>query len=407
MNRRILIGTVLVMGLLLTTAGTALAQGPVPEGLVLWNKLGSDDEVQNSEVCPGFGISPVVDYVDGYCGSALATTNECAYLSMSPDDFFPADKTQGTVEAWIQKRMLKFIPYQDPLVGIFGHHPYGFNYCGGGGYESIAAFWSDGFTGGGGIHFQFRDSNSTWHVTNDLAWDDVPVGQWVHVAFVWDLDGIGGTSDKLRIYRDGVVVAANADDIPIPGVWPDTDAVRILGHHAYYRFGQPTAYLDNIMVWDYAITDFSHRSCEPKIEVSIDIKPGSDPNSINLKSKGVVPVAVLTTDNFDASTVDPATVLFAGAQPVRWTLEDVDGDGDEDLLFHFRTQELNLTSDSTEATLTGKTLDGVWAIEGTDAVNIVQDDDGEEDSRDERDEDDRDDDDDDGDEDDRDERDED
>jgi hypothetical protein len=108
----------------------------------------------------------------------------------------------------------------------------------------------------------------------------------------------------------------------------------------------------------------------PVVEVEIDIKPGSDPNSINLGSKGVVPVAVLTTDDFDASTVDPDTVLFAGAQPVRWTLEDVDGDGDLDLLFHFKTQELDLDEDSTEATLTGETSDEMQ-IEGTDMVNIV------------------------------------
>ena len=111
----------------------------------------------------------------------------------------------------------------------------------------------------------------------------------------------------------------------------------------------------------------------PVIEVDIDIKPCSDPNSINLGSKGMVPVAVLTTDDFDASDVDPDTVLFADAAPVRWTLEDVDGDGDMDLLFHFKTQELNLTGNSTEATLTGETFDGVQ-IEGTDTVNIVPED---------------------------------
>jgi hypothetical protein len=108
----------------------------------------------------------------------------------------------------------------------------------------------------------------------------------------------------------------------------------------------------------------------PVVEISIDIKPGSDPNSINLKSKGVVPVAVLTTDGFDASNVDPATVLFAGAAPLHWTMEDVDGDGDVDLLFHFKTQELELDADSTDATLTGDTMDGKH-IEGTDLVNIV------------------------------------
>jgi len=112
-------------------------------------------------------------------------------------------------------------------------------------------------------------------------------------------------------------------------------------------------------------------STEPgTAQVEIDIKPGSDPNSINLKSKGVVPVAVLTADDFDASTVDPSTVEFAGASPVRWTMEDVDGDGDLDLILHFKTQELGLTEDSTDSTLTGKTYDGelLW---GTDTVNIV------------------------------------
>ncbi|UCC63457.1 MAG: hypothetical protein JSV36_22490 [Anaerolineae bacterium] len=108
----------------------------------------------------------------------------------------------------------------------------------------------------------------------------------------------------------------------------------------------------------------------PVVKVEIDVKPGSYPNSINLGSMGVVPVAVLTTDDFDASTVDPATVTFAGASPLRWTTEDVDSDGDLDLLFHFRTQELSLDGSSTVATLTGTTFGG-QAIQGTDTVNIV------------------------------------
>jgi len=109
----------------------------------------------------------------------------------------------------------------------------------------------------------------------------------------------------------------------------------------------------------------------PCFERPIDIKPGSYPNSINLGSKGLVPVAVLTTDDFDASTIDPVTVHFGGATPVRWTMEDVDGDGDTDLLFHFKAQELvDLNEESTEAFLTGYTHYGEF-IWGTDTVNIV------------------------------------
>jgi hypothetical protein len=104
--------------------------------------------------------------------------------------------------------------------------------------------------------------------------------------------------------------------------------------------------------------------------VGIDIKPGSYPNSINLGSQGVVPVAVLTSTVFDALTVDPVTVLFAGASPLRWVGEDVDFDGDVDLLLHFRTQELQLDENSVKAPLTGSTLGG-QTIEGIDTVTIV------------------------------------
>lgn len=51
-------------------------------------------------------------------------------------------------------------------------------------------------------------------------------------------------------------------------------------------------------------------------------------------------------------------------------MEDVDGDGDLDMLFHFEPQELNLTASSNEAMLTGKTTAGT-PIYGTDTVNIV------------------------------------
>jgi len=106
-------------------------------------------------------------------------------------------------------------------------------------------------------------------------------------------------------------------------------------------------------------------------EIQIDIKPGGNPNNINLKSKGVVPVAVLTTDGFDAGNIDPTTVKFAGAAPVRWRLCDVDDDGDLDMLYHFKTQELKgLDENSTEANLTGETTDGK-VIHGTDEVRIV------------------------------------
>jgi hypothetical protein len=78
---------------------------------------------------------------------------------------------------------------------------------------------------------------------------------------------------------------------------------------------------------------------DPVISVEIDIKPGSDPNSLNLASQGLLAVALLTTDTFDASSVNTSSVVFAGAHAVHSALEDVDGDGDLDHVFHFRIED--------------------------------------------------------------------
>ena len=109
--------------------------------------------------------------------------------------------------------------------------------------------------------------------------------------------------------------------------------------------------------------------------VVIDIKPGSDPNSIDLKSKKEIPVAILTTGSFYALEADPLSVQFGpdgATEPHgRAHVKDVDGDGDSDMVLHFNTQDTGIQCDDTEATLTGKTFGGD-AFTGTDAVNIVK-----------------------------------
>ena len=59
------------------------------------------------------------------------------------------------------------------------------------------------------------------------------------------------------------------------------------------------------------------------IEVAVDIRPGSCPNPLNCKSKGVLPVAILGTSALDVTTIDPVTVRLAGVPPLRFDLEDV------------------------------------------------------------------------------------
>ena len=106
------------------------------------------------------------------------------------------------------------------------------------------------------------------------------------------------------------------------------------------------------------------------IIIDIDIIPGSYPNSINISPKGQVSVAILTTDDFDAYDVDLISCDFAGAYPLRWKMEDIDKDGDHDMLLYFLAEELELAKDATTATLTGETFEGIDII-GTDSIDIL------------------------------------
>ena len=125
-----------------------------------------------------------------------------------------------------------------------------------------------------------------------------------------------------------------------------------------------------------------------KIPVLIDVKPGESASSLNLASNGMTAVVLYSTSDFDARSVDIGSVVFAGAAAVRSSFEDVDGDGDLDAVFYFRTQDTNLKAlytdlllennadgvlDSTrqlaKLSLTGKTTDNLdWV--GTDQLGL-------------------------------------
>lgn len=116
----------------------------------------------------------------------------------------------------------------------------------------------------------------------------------------------------------------------------------------------------------------------PKVLVKIDIKPGSYPNSINLSSAGVVPVAILSSEDFDALTVVPESVSLAGASVAligkgdkySCHAEDVNGDGRPDLVCQVVTAQFMLLPGDSEATLEGSTTTG-QLIYGSDTVRIV------------------------------------
>jgi len=112
------------------------------------------------------------------------------------------------------------------------------------------------------------------------------------------------------------------------------------------------------------------------LEVEIDILPGSATNPINPKNKGVVPVAVLSTADFDATTdVDRSTLTFgrtgdeASFSHCALVQSDLNGDALVDLLCYFHQQATGFVSGDTQGVLRGATTAG-QPIEGADVVRV-------------------------------------
>jgi len=127
----------------------------------------------------------------------------------------------------------------------------------------------------------------------------------------------------------------------------------------------------------------------------VDVKPGSDVNPLNLKSNGVLPVAICGSETFDVAQIDPDSLRLNGVAPLRWGYEDVCGqddtstdpgmngddeempDGYEDMTLKFNTQDIAGTLGEVwrgkieTLTMVGFFLDGS-SILGEETVRIVQ-----------------------------------
>ncbi len=104
------------------------------------------------------------------------------------------------------------------------------------------------------------------------------------------------------------------------------------------------------------------------IDVAIDVKPGSTDNPINLRARGVVPAAIphdagLTRSAWTPPASASATRRSRGQRDCteahgRSHREDVDGDGDADLPFHFDLRETGIDP-GTPKRLHGGTFGGI------------------------------------------------
>jgi len=95
--------------------------------------------------------------------------------------------------------------------------------------------------------------------------------------------------------------------------------------------------------------------------VDCDIKPGTAQNKINPGSHGRVKVAILSSPNFDATSICIPTVGFGklcrseGTSVVSYDYQDVDNDGDLDLVCQFNVDETGIDYGDSSASIVGNT----------------------------------------------------
>jgi hypothetical protein len=107
------------------------------------------------------------------------------------------------------------------------------------------------------------------------------------------------------------------------------------------------------------------------VRVTIDVKPGDEPTMIEPNREGMLPVVVLSSPTFEASTIDRASITLGPtgteATPVRSMVEDANKDGRQDVMVLVRVQDLALKCGDTVIQLKASTTAGV-AVEGSEKI---------------------------------------
>ena len=129
-------------------------------------------------------------------------------------------------------------------------------------------------------------------------------------------------------------------------------------------------------------TDGIGNACDPHNTVTVDVKPGNNPATINLKIEKVITVAILGGDKVDVTSIDTtlstlkfghsSTATPATAEKV--SISDVNKDGIKDLVVQFKLSKTNLVSGDTMGCIVGKlkSTSGGFSIEGCDAIRVIK-----------------------------------
>jgi hypothetical protein len=232
---------------------------------LLWNKLGSAAEVTNSAYGPNLSyytnpgdfvaVAGNPQYVPGVFGNAVTIGPGPYYtparvhtlLWNNLDQYLNPDR--GTIETWFKQDA-------DPVGFSYGVYRL---FDGSYGLDSGIGLTSE-VTPNPTLNFGIGFGGTGIALGANIS----PLnGTWLHVAGVWDRDGIDGTLDKARLYINGNI--ANSTTL---ADWGSTVGQRadIAGGNDEQIAGKFA--MDNLKVYDTAVTDFSGRFTEELPEPS-------------------------------------------------------------------------------------------------------------------------------------------
>jgi hypothetical protein len=201
--------------------------------------------------------------------------------------------------------------------------------------------------------------------------DDWPLNSFVdryEVDVFAPDDGISGTlslNSPQVIPCDPCPLSPLITSTALPVTPPDLD---LAGTSLPYDRRQTVFLQDDAIVDGYL--------SELALLVSIEVQPRrktNGPAKIRPFSNAQIAVAVLTTDHFYALSVDPESVNFGPSEAPAshgGHVQDVDKDGDMDLLFHFKTRATGITCTDSLAKLAGETFTG-FAIVGLAVITTL------------------------------------
>ena len=221
--------------------------------LILWNKLGSDYEVTHSEIGPNLGFAGDVNdqIVFEPCKFNNGFRSESRWQGVTvPKEAL--NPTKGCYEMWFRSQVTRPVAYQYGRLQWLDQLVNGAGGC-------LHLVWDDA-TPYGGLNNQIDVTIGDTEVFADNPPTfTAEIGRLYHIALVWDIHGIDGSSDTARLYIDGNLIAASTVQYnPIAGNGPGYIG-RIQNQTPGWSdcYGKLT--FDNLKIWGYAKTDFSDR----------------------------------------------------------------------------------------------------------------------------------------------------